>query len=374
MQPLNRRQWLKTAGLTGAFSMLGGIGALAENKSDSYILKTARPLETPVRLSSNENPYGPSKKVREAMIEAFDLACRYPFYYSKKLVESIAQKEGVAPEQVVLTAGSTEGLKITGLTYGKDGGEVICADPTFQSLMNYAEQFGGYIHRVRVDKDLQHDLEEMERRITNKTSLIFICNPNNPTGTLLPADTLNDFCLAANERAMVFADEAYCDYVEDSNYPSAIELVKKGLNVIVSRTFSKVYGMAGIRVGYLIARPDIARRLASNVVANVNVLGLYAAQTALEDHEFYQQSIQKNRAAKEIIYAALDKLGLEYIKSHTNFVFFKTGRPIEEIQEKMLAKGVIVGRPFPPLLDWCRISTGTLEETELFAKALRKVV
>lgn len=374
MQPLNRRQWLKTAGLTGAFSMLGGIGALAENKSDSYILQTARRLETPVRLSSNENPYGPSKKVREAMIEAFDLACRYPFYYSNELREMIAQKEGVAPEQIVLTAGSTEGLKVTGLTYGRDGGEVICADPTYQSLMSYAEQFGGYIHRVRVNKDLDHDLEEMERRITNKTSIVFICNPNNPTGTLLPHDQLHDFCLAANERAIVFADEAYGEYIEDPHYPSAVHLIKEGLNVIVSRTFSKVYGMAGIRAGYLIARPDIARRLAANVVAHINVLGLFAAKTALEDAEFYQQSLQKNKESKEIIYGALDKLGLEYKKSHTNFVFFKTGRPIAEIQEKMLAKGVIVGRPFPPLLDWCRISTGTIEETELFAEALGKVV
>ena len=374
MTQLNRRQWLKTVGLTGAFSMLGGMRALADTSLTEELAFSARLLETPVRLSFNENPYGPSQKVRDAIVKSFEVGCRYPFSFIGELQEMIAKKEGVMPEQVVITAGSTEGLRIAGLTYGVGGGEVISADPTFQSLMNYAENFGAYVHRVPVDKDLMHDLEAMERRVTNKTSLVFVCNPNNPTGTLLPPDRLKDFCVSLAERAIVFVDEAYYDYIYESNYPSGLELVRQGLNVIVSRTFSKVYGLAGIRIGYLIARPDIAARLSKNVMAGPSVPAIFAAKAALEDKTFYQESIQKNQEAKEMIYTTLDHLGLKYHKSHTNFVFFKTGRDISSLNEDMLAQGVQVGRPFPPLLDWCRISTGTIEEVGMFTKALKKVM
>ena len=322
MQQFNRRQWLKTAGLTGAFSMLGGINALADPKTTETFLKNARPFASPVRLSSNENPYGPSKKVREAMIEAFDMACRYPFSYSEELQNMIAKKEGVDPQQIIITGGSNEGLKITGMTYGLNGSEIVGADPTFQSLLTFAERVGAYVHRVPVDEYLMHDLEAMERRVTNKTSLVFVCNPNNPTGTLLPFDKIKDFSVAMAKRAIVFLDEAYYDYIEDDNYPTGVELVKQGLNVIVSRTFSKIDGLAGLRVGYLIARPDIADRLSKNVAAGTNMLALYAAKTAMEDEAFYRLSLQRNQEAKKLIYDTLDKLKLEYVKSHANFVFF----------------------------------------------------
>jgi histidinol-phosphate aminotransferase len=153
-----------------------------------------------------------------------------------------------------------------------------------------------------------------------------------------------------------------------------VELVKEGRNVIVSKTFSKVYGLAGLRVGYLIARPDIARRLKSAVMANTNVLAIAGAKGALEDDDFYKFSIAKNAEAKQHVYKTLDGMGLEYIPSHTNFVFFKTGRPIEGLMEDMERENVLVGRPFPPMLDWCRISTGTLEEMEIFGNALKKVM
>lgn len=373
MHAVNRRNWLRLVGLAGTGAALA---PLANAKSAQAFDFPARPLPPTgsVRLSSNENPYGPSPKVREAMIKALDDACRYPFSYTRELTRMIADKEGVSPEHIVLTAGSTEGLKVTGLSFGMHGGEIVAADPTFQSLMTYGEQFGAHIHWVPLDNTLTHDLESMEKRVNNNTRLVFVCNPNNPTGTLLPAEKMRDFCRSMAGRAIVFADEAYFDYVTEPGYPSMVELVKQDYNVIVSRTFSKVYGLAGIRAGYLIARPDIARRLAANCMANLNMLAISAAKAAMEDQEFYRFSLQKNEASKKYLYSLLDELKFRYIPSHANFVFFETRRDINAFMADMAKHQIIVGRPFPPLNQWCRISTGTMAEMEAFGQALRKMV
>lgn len=333
-----------------------------------------RPYNPVAKLNSNENPFGPSQRVRKKIIGAFDTACRYPSFIFKPLLEQIAEKEGVSTKHIVVTGGSTEGLKATGLTYCNGGGEIISADPTFQSMMTYAENFGAYVHRVPVDDKMGHDLDEMEKRINSKTRLLFICNPNNPTGTLLDKNKLRDFCISASEKAMVFSDEAYYDFITDPDYPSMVELVKENMNVIVSKTFSKVYGMAGLRIGYLVARPDIAARLQKNIMAMTNVLAIEAAKEALKDDDFYKFSVAKNMEAKTMIYKTLNDLGLEYVASHTNFVFFKSGRHINELIPEMEKENVLIGRPFPPFFDWARISTGTMDDMKLFDQALRKVL
>lgn len=369
MNTTDRRNWLKTVALGGGFALLGGAEGLA------HIARTpAPPAAGPVKLNANENPFGPSPSVREVLQENFDLGCRYPFQYLKELVRDIAQKEEVPESCVVVTGGSTEGLKATGLVYGLSGGEIVAADPTFQALLRYAEHFGAYVHRVPLDDRLTHDLPAMERRITGKTRLVFLCNPNNPSGTLLEPGKLRDFCTAVAGRAVVFSDEAYYDYITEPDYPSMVELVRDNYNVIVSKTFSKVYGLAGMRIGYLIARPDMALRLRDSLMANTNTLAILAARQALKDTEFYQYSLAQNARCKQWIYEELDRMGLPYLKSHTNFVFFKSGVPIQELQQKMAAEGVQIGRPFPPLLDWARISTGTFEEVKSFTRALEKVM
>lgn len=374
MTNLNRRQWLRLSGMTGAATMLGGLNNLSAKTLTSTIGEIApKSPQGIIRLSSNENPYGPSEKVRKAISNAYDVLCRYPFAFQAELIEMIAKRFGVEPNQVLLTAGSTEGLRITGLTYGLNGGEIVAADPVFKALLTYAEQFGAYIHRVPLTDDLQHDLEAMEKRITLGTKLVFVCNPNNPTGTLLPPDHFEDFCTSISHKSIVFSDEAYFDYITDPDYPSMVELVKKGQNVIVSRTFSKVYGLAGIRIGYLISRPDIIARLKKNVVAAPNMLALHAAKAAWNDEAFYKFSLQKNAEAKQMLCKTLDDLGLPYVNSQANFVFFKSGREIEGLIEDVMAQGVKIGRPFPPLTKWCRVSTGTLEEMEKLDGALRTV-
>jgi histidinol-phosphate aminotransferase len=376
MQNLNRRQWLKTAGLaTGALSVLGPAAAARVPNFSDYLQHREMahmPPGVAVKLSSNENPYGPSKNVREAMTSAFDDACRYPWEERVALTKKLAEKEGVTPEHILITVGSTEGLKITALTYALNG-EIVTADPTFEAMLYYAENFGAHINRVPVDGNFVADLDTMERHVTNKTSLVFLCNPNNPTGTIVAANKLRDFCETVSRRALVFSDEAYYDYITEPGYPSMLELVKKGRNVVVSRTFSKVYGLAGIRIGYLIARPGIIEYISHQQVERPNMLALHAASRALGEQDFYSFSLQKNAEAKRMIYDTLGALRMRYVPSHTNFVFFETGREISEVQAGMLKQGIRVGRPFPPFRKWCRVSTGKIEEVAALQQGLMRV-
>ena len=370
MKNIDRRNWLKTVGLTGSLSLLGSYGVLA---AQHY--PPAQKIEALARLNANENPYGPSKKVRNVITENFDVGCRYPFRTLSSLVEMLAEKEGVTKDHIVVTGGSTEGLRAAGLTFGGFGdGEIIASDPTFQALMRYAEVFGTMVHRIRVNEKMEHDLAAISDRVNQKTRLIYICNPDNPTGTLLNKDRLKDFCTSHDQKALIFCDEAYYDFIMEPVYPSMVNLVKEGRNIVVSRTFSKVYGLAGLRVGYLVARPDIASKLKARVMANTNTLAIEAAKEALKDDAFYKFSLLNNTTAKKHIYSVLDTLGLRYVQSHTNFVFFETGRPIRQMIGAMMKENVLIGRPFPPFTDWVRISTGTMPHVERFGTALKKVM
>lgn len=369
MKNIDRRNWLRAAGMSGGFLLLGGLESMAKNVYTRPI-----PANGPVLLNANENPYSPSSAIRQTLADNFEQVCRYPFRVLPDLVARIAEKEGVSKDHVVVTGGSSEGLTAAGLIYGMNGGEIIAADPTFQRLLQYAAYFGAKVHRVPVNDKLEHDLDAMSARIGRATRLIFICNPNNPTGTLIDRERLRDFCMSHDNEAVIFSDEAYYDFITEPDYPSMVELVQKGRNIIVSKTFSKVYGLAGLRIGYLVARPDIAKRLKEGVMAMTNVLAIAAAMRALEDEEFYKYSIARNAEAKAAIYPILDELGLRYIPSHTNFVFFETGRPVEQMIAAMRQENILIGRPFPPMHHWARVSTGTMEEMELFSGALKKVM
>lgn len=367
---MDRRQWLKSTLVSGSIVSLGGVGLANALTLEEVGKFNPRPLSKLIRLSSNENPYGPSKKVQEAVIHAFDHGCRYPYAYADELAEILAKKEGVTRDHIIICGGSTEGLKVSGLTFASNGGEIIAAKPTFLAMMTYAKQWGATINWVPVDGNKGYDLDEIEKRISSKTKLVFLCNPNNPTSTVLPSKKLLDFSHSISEKTILFSDEAYYDYIEEPDYPSMVELVKQEKNVIVSRTFSKVYGMAGLRIGYLIAKPELTEKLRRNMVAYSNVLAIAGAKEALQDKEFYNFSLQKNKEAKELIYKILNKFELPYVKSNTNFIFFKSGKDIRTLHKEMMDKAVLIGRPFPPFFDWCRISTGTLEEVTAFTNAL----
>ena len=365
----SRRDWLKASVGVGGL-LLTPTQLLTAQEKKKF---NPRALEPIIRLSSNENPYGPSTRVRERVQQSFTHACRYPYAYSDDLAERLAQKHGVSPESILITGGSTEGLKVTGITFAANGGEIISGQPTFLAMMDYAKQWGASVNWVPVGADKGYDLEAIEKQISSKTKLVFLCNPNNPTGTLVPADKLLDFCATASKKTIIFSDEAYYDFIETPNYPSLVEAVKRGENVIVSKTFSKVYGMAGMRIGYLIAKPELARQIRANLVAMSNVLAIEGAKEALTDEDFYRFSLEQNKLAKQQIYTLLDHLKLAYVPSHTNFVFFHAQKDIRELGPQFLKKGIRIGRPFPPFYDWCRISTGTQEEVALFVKAMQEI-
>lgn len=378
MRKSNRREWLRNAGLaTGALSLLGLPGAAAASIDFSEYLALQHPPRPGdgqlVKLSSNENPNGPSPFVQEAMRKAFGEVCRYPTADRDVLTRKIAAREGVSPEHVLVTVGSTEALKVTAVTYLLHGGEVVAGTPTFEAMLAYAQAMGAHVHRVPVDDKLGLDLAQMERRCTSSTRLVFLCNPNNPTGTLLPAEQVRDFCQSLSKNTMVFSDEAYYDYITVRGYPSMVELVKQDMNVIVSRTFSKVYGLAGIRIGYIVARPDIIARIRQFQTDRPNTLALHAALAALDEKDFYDYSLEMNTHTRQMIYTTLDELKLPYVPSHGNFVFFHAQRDVQGVMADLRQQGILVGRPFAPLNDWCRVSTGTIQEMKAFQKAMKAV-
>ena len=364
-----RRNWIRSSiGLGGL--LLAPEFALSKEEIRKF---NPRSLSKTIKLSSNENPYGPSDEVKKTVIKAFENSCRYPTTFSKLLEAKLANKHSVNPENIIITGGSGEGLKIAGLTLTRGGGEILSGKPTYLAMMNFAEQWGAKINWVPVGEDKGFDLNEINNRINNKTKLIFLCNPNNPTGTVIPKETLIDFCLSASKETIVFSDEAYYDFIQTPNYPSMDYLVKEEKNIIVSRTFSKVYGLAGFRIGYLIVPSHLSKQIRKNVVAKSNVLASAAADKALGDKEFYNFSLNKIKQGRNMITTTLDKLGLNYVPSNTNFVFFHSKRHIDDLGKQMLDQGVKVGRPFPPFYDWCRVSIGTLEETQIFTKALENI-
>ena len=372
----SRRAWLRSSLGIGGFLLTPSILTAEE-----IIKFNPRPLKKKTKLSSNENPYGPSQKVLKAITESFENACRYPYEYMFELQKKLAIKHGVEPESIIITGGSTEALKLSGLAVANQEGEVLAGQPTFLALADYAKSWGATVKWIPVDSNKGYDLKSIEQNISNNTKMIFLCNPNNPTGTLLNKNNLVEFCQKVSKKTVIFSDEAYYDYIEDTEYPSMDYLVRKNQDVIVSKTFSKVYGLAGLRIGYLVIRPELADRLfgkytpygREKIVAQTNVLAVAAATEALKDEEFYNFSLKKAKEVQSKIYKLLDYLNLKYVKSSTNFIFFESKKHIDELGAQMLDKGVIIGRPFPPFYDWCRISTGTSEEVDKFINGMLEV-
>lgn len=368
---MNRRNWLRNLSTIGAGAVLVHPKDLLSIQPEYFMAESS--LSTNARLSFNENPYSPSPKMKEAIGNIDPELCRYPGAQISALQELIAQREGVDKSNIVITAGSREGLNAVGLHYALQGGEILTCVPTFRALLSYAENFGSLIRTVPLNDQMQFDIDALRNNLNTNTKLVFFCNPNNPTGTIVNDNALEKFCLEASEKCTVFVDEAYYDYIEDKPYRSMKHLASSTHNIIVSRTFSKVYGLAGIRIGYLIAPTDLAKKMNQILMAGTNVMALRLAIVALEDESFYQYSLAKNRQAKEIFYKTFDDLGLKYIRSHTNFVFFQTKKDIVQLIKSYQDRGVEVGRPFAPYNDWCRVSTGKIEDVELFVKVTQSL-
>lgn len=358
---IDRREMFRRAGATGL--------ALAGFSAGMSRVARASTYSGPVRLVANENPYGPSESAQEAMARSLADGWMYVMAGTRQLRTLIAETEGVNPENVLITAGSGELLKMAGLRYGQSG-DIVAARPTFSMLVAYARNTGATVHEVDLDSSMTHDLAGMESRITDKTSLVYVCNPNNPTGTLLDADVLRSFIDTVQGRTTVFVDEAYVDLLDDPQHNAMVDQVKAGKNVVVSRTFSKIHGMAGLRVGYAIGRADIIGRLRPMQMSFLNVMGIQAALASYQDTAFQEFSKSKINECVTVTQSALENVGLPYTPSFTNFVLFDTGGSVRDFAAAMRTKNMLVGRSYAPYDSWCRVSMGTVEQMAVFAEAL----
>jgi len=329
--------------------------------------------DQPIRMSSNENPYGPSRVALQAIAENIHLTNRY-LADSTNLIKVVANINNISPDHVMTGTGSSEILNVAGMLVGLQQGSVVCADPTYQSLLNYAENAGVEIIRVRVAEGLNADLDGMRKAVRGDTNMMYIVNPNNPIPSVIEKNAMKAFVLEQAEDRLVFVDEAYHEYVDNPDYESMIGLVAEGhSNIIVSRTSSKIHGLAGMRVGFGFAHPDLINEMNLRKTGAETVLGLAAAYASYQDMEFQDFSRRKNKEALAIVEGMCEELGVRYAKSNTNFTFIETGVENAVVQEMMLKEGIMTGRLFPPFNTWSRVSMSTPEDMKYFVQVFRKL-
>jgi len=363
---MNRRHWLASGALAAA------VVALTRAPTPAAKARGGGGL---IKLDQNENPYGLSENTAQAIADAVKSANRYPGRELAALRNLIAQREQVPDDCVVLGAGCTEILSLACLLHGGEGKEVLTAEPTYSGFSSYVERLGGTLVRVPVNGRWELDLDSMARRSAKSVSLVYFCNPNNPTSTMVESAPLRASCEDLARQCVVLVDEAYHELADDARRASTVELVRKGANVIVARTFSKLYGLAGLRVGYGIAKPEIAaqlRRVQTNF-APVNQLGLAAARAVYADAGFVALSRQRNAEARASFYAVLEKCGHKAIAgSQTNFVTFEARGSAARLVSSLQRDYTIRVRSYEFLgKSWVRVSMGTPEEMSLLAKALQ---
>lgn len=382
---ITRRQWLTQTGVgVGATVALPGLlpasamaRALGGGVSYPQMLDQlehdvtiARRAAGPIRLMFNENPFGMSPKAKDALMGHWAEHTWYAPPVLAELKATFAKHVGVPADHVLVTQGSSEVLSVLGVAYGLDGGNLVTPWPTFEHTPRWGDTMKLTVHRIPLDDRLDHDLYQMDARISSATKLVYVCNPNNPTSNLADDAALREFVSNAAKRAPVIVDEAYIDFVDVPGHKSMVDLVLKGESVIVTRTASKMHGLAGLRVGFAIARPDILKKIGQYVSGDPNVFGMHAANVSLQDTEYQAFVKQRNTASRALLTDTLTKLGKKVAPSQTNFVFFQAGKPVAELQKYFATKGFAIGRAFPPYLDWCRVSIGTPEEMTQFCAAV----
>ncbi len=363
---MNRRDLIK-GGLAG-MSVLPFL-LVTNSFGESNSITKAWSNEKFIKLSGNENPYGFSPNARQVLLDSIADGNRYanPEIVAK-LEQEIARREGLKPENVVLGTGSGEVLCMAAIAFGQK--EIVAPDPTFPSLMRYAEYFGAKVKNVPLNEKFEHDFGAMARNISENTSLVYVCNPNNPTAGLSPIDDLRSFCREAAKKTLVFADEAYLEFTDDFPRNSMIDLVQKGENVIVSRTFSKIYGLAGLRIGYGLAKAELAQKLKRYRMTWFNNPSLSAALAAYTDQDFVAQSKKRNLEVRHDFMSELDRMNLKYTPSEANFLWVNVGEEMNYLGDKMRQRNILLGNPRK---GWVRVTIGTADEMQKFAKALKEI-
>jgi histidinol-phosphate aminotransferase len=378
MSDVTRRAWMKFSGA----SMLCSLGALALRPRATVAQETllnssaATPAPIGARLSLNENPFGSSPRVVEALRGSLHDLSRYTEREAELLTGQIAALEKVTAEHVVLgEILSALGVQLS--VAGGPGGEFIYSTPGFTDLVAAAEQAGGVAVGIPLNERLENNLDAIAALTNSRTRAVYLVNPHNPSGTVSEAGKFKSIVADLARRTLVIVDEAYLEYTDMFAERTVAPLAKAGLNVIAFRTLAKAYGLAALQFGYAVGPPQIMNRLRQQGVGaahGLNRLAVVAAAAALQDQQFIRETRRRNAIELARWNRVLDELDLHRSDSHGNFVFFDTKRLHDEIAAAFLAQGVQIGRSFPPLDRWTRISIGLPEENTLAIEVLKQIL
>ena len=370
----SRRIWLKQASFTLAALGIGEAVTAAPNTLNNSLNGVpALPAGKVILLNSNENAYGPAASVQKAMSRAVSLSNRYPDEEVPAFKKKLSAFWKTNPENMMLGAGSSEILGIVSLWLANQKGNVIIAEPSYRVWNNQAEQYGLSFIRVPLTADKKLDLEKMLAAITPETRMVYICNPNNPTGTYLDHAKLQAFVVECSKKCFVLVDEAYTEFAE---LPTLAPEAAANQNILVAKTFSKIYGLAGARAGYAIAHPDTIKKLTALqawpdvAVSQVTAAG---ASAALDDQEFVKFCRDKAAESRQLVFDTCKEMKLEYIPSSTSFVLFNIDSLKCDISEAMQKKNIMVQYRNHFGGKWCRVSMGTTEEMKIFCSSLKQI-
>lgn len=331
-------------------------------------------LDEVIKLASNENPYGASPKVKEAILAELENISIYPDGGAVELTADLASSLGVNANQIIFGCGSDEIIALLARAFFVPGDETIMADQTFSVYKSNADIEGAISIEVPL-VDGTHDLDAMLDKINDNTKMIWVCNPNNPTGTILSEQVLTAFLEKVPGDVLVVLDEAYCEYVTDLSYPNSIHYLDKYPNVVILRTFSKIYGLASLRIGYGVGQPEVIKLI--NQVRepfNTTRVAQAAAKAALKDQEYIATCRTANAAGIVQLQGAFDRLGLEYFPAHGNFIMVDVRKPSGDIFEALLRKGIIIRGGHSKYPTYIRVTVGSQEQNKAFIHALEQVL
>lgn len=371
---MRRRDFIRAGTLSG---LVAGTGALSVSSNPLSALAAApgrRTSDDKVRLNSNENPLGISPAAKDAVLEAITVANRYPSDQQAVLVSQLAAAHEVSENQIVIGTGSAEVLQMAVQAYAAPRAKLVMADPTYEAVTNYQRTEAYELVKVPLTSNYEHDLGRMREAAESSghPALVYLCNPNNPTATITPSAAIDEWIAEAPEHIFFLSDEAYIEYVEDERMWSSLPWIGKKRNVLVVKTFSKIYGMAGLRIGYGIAHPDTAARLTDFASRNnANQIAIAAAGASFQDEQLMKKSREVNGQSREMVEATLDELGLERMPTQANFLMHRISGDLATYRNRMADAGFLVGRDFPPKLDWNRLSFGLPEDMGRFCDTLR---
>lgn len=367
----NRRLWLKKIGIGVAGIGLSNFNSFAAPLVSEKLIDSFENDADLIFLRSNENPYGPSPLARKAFAENVNISNRYNWDIEAQIISVIALKNSVKDENILLGAGSTEILDLVAKWVSREKGNYVIADPSYDYWTVTLDNFGLTKNKVPLAADKKINLKAMLEAVNQDTKLVYICNPNNPTGTICEREALVEFVTKISQNTMVLIDEAYLDFTKQQ---SLSNMVNDRKNIIIVKTFSKIYGLAGARIGYAIANKTIIDNLAnsqSNTNNSVSVLSKLAAIASLKDDKFVSSCYSLNENVRQYTIIELQKLNCECISSNTNFIYFSLAKYNKDYFKQLENNNIQGGRIYEEQGKWTRITVGKMDEMKKFIKAIQ---